>query len=91
MRNLYKYYVFIDKIDDNLKKKLIQFINIKVIIDIDDNSDNDHLKSIIKFSKKNLILQNCLNQKILLRHLKKFFLHRISFQKNGYMNNMTQP
>jgi thiamine monophosphate synthase len=55
MKNLYKYYVFIDKIDDNLKKKLIQFINIKVIIDIDDNSDNDHLKSIIKFSKKNKI------------------------------------
>jgi thiamine monophosphate synthase len=55
MRNLYKYYVFIDKINDNLKKKLIQFINIRVIIDIDDNSDNDHLKSIVKFSKKNKI------------------------------------
>ena len=55
MRNLYKYYVFIDKIDDNLKKKLIQFINIRVIIDIDDNSDNNHLKSIVKFSKKNKI------------------------------------
>ena len=55
MRNLYKYYVFIDKIDDNLKKKLIQFINIRVIIDVDDNSDNDHLKSIVKFSKTNKI------------------------------------
>jgi thiamine monophosphate synthase len=55
MRNLYKYYIFIDKIDDNLKKKLIQFINIRVIIDIDDNSDNNHLKSIVKFSKKNKI------------------------------------
>jgi thiamine monophosphate synthase len=55
MKNLYKYYVFIDKIDDNLKKKLIQFINIRVIIDIDDNSDNDYLKSIVKFSKKNKI------------------------------------
>ena len=55
MRNLYKYYVFIDKIDDNLKKKLIQFINIRVIIDIDDNLDNNHLKSIVKFSKKNKI------------------------------------
>jgi thiamine monophosphate synthase len=55
MRNLYKYYVFIDKIDDNLKKKLIQFINIRVIIDIDDGSDNNHLKSIVKFSKTNKI------------------------------------
>ena len=55
MRNLYKYYIFIDKIDDNLKKKLIQFINIRVIIDVDDNSDNDHLKSIVKFSKTNKI------------------------------------
>ena len=55
MRNLYKYYVFIDKIDDNLKKKLIQFINIRIIIDIDDDSDNNHLKSIVKFSKENKI------------------------------------
>jgi len=55
MKNLYKYYVFIDKIDDNLKKKLIQFINIRIIIDIDDNSGNKHLKSIIKFSKRNKI------------------------------------
>ena len=55
MRNLYKYYIFIDKIDDNLKKKLIQFINIRVIIDIDDNLDNNHLKSIVKFSKTNKI------------------------------------
>jgi thiamine monophosphate synthase len=55
MRSLYKYYVFIDKIDDNLKKKLIQFINIRVIIDVDDNWDNDHLKSIVKFSKTNKI------------------------------------
>jgi thiamine monophosphate synthase len=55
MRSLYKYYVFIDKIDDNLKKKLIQFINIRVIIDVDGNSDNDHLKSIVKFSKTNKI------------------------------------
>jgi thiamine monophosphate synthase len=55
MKNLYKYYVFIDKIDDNLKKKLIQFINIRVIIDVDDNSNNDHLKSIVKFSKTNKI------------------------------------
>lgn len=55
MRNLYKYYVFIDKIDDNLKKKLIQFINIRIIIDIDDDLNNNHLKSIVKFSKKNKI------------------------------------
>jgi thiamine monophosphate synthase len=55
MRNLYKYYVFIDQIDDNLKKKLIQFINIRIIIDIDDDSDNNHLKSIVNFSKKNKI------------------------------------
>jgi len=55
MRNLYKYYVFIDKIDDNLKKKLIQFINIRIIADTDDNSDNNHLKSIVKFSKTNKI------------------------------------
>lgn len=55
MKNLYKYYVFIDKIDDNLKKKLIQFINVRIIADIDDNSDNNHLKSIVKFSKKNKI------------------------------------
>ena len=55
MRNLYKYYVFIDKIDDNLKKKLIQFINIRIIINIDDDSDNNHLKSIVNFSKKNKI------------------------------------
>ena len=55
MRNLYKYYIFIDKIDDNLEKKLIQFINIRVIIDIDDNSDNNHLKSIVKFLKTNKI------------------------------------
>ena len=55
MKNLYKYYVFIDKIDDNLKKKLIQFINISIIIDIDGNSDNNYLKSIVKFSKRNKI------------------------------------
>jgi thiamine monophosphate synthase len=55
MKNLYKYYVFIDKIDDNLKKKLIQFINIRIIIDIDDDLNNNHLKSIVKFSKKNKI------------------------------------
>ena len=55
MRNLYKYYVFIDKIDDNLKKKLIQFINIRIIIDIEDDLNNNHLKSIVKFSKKNKI------------------------------------
>ena len=55
MRNLYKYYVFIDKIDNNLKEKLIQFINIRIIADVDDNSDNNHLKSIIKFSKENKI------------------------------------
>ena len=55
MRNLYKYYVFIDKIDDNLKKKLIQFINIRIIIDINDDLDNNHLKSIVKFSKENKI------------------------------------
>ena len=46
MRNLYKYYVFIDKIDDNLKKKLIQFINIRIIIDIDDDLNNNHLKQL---------------------------------------------
>jgi len=55
MRNLYKYYAFVDKIDDNLKKKLIQFINIRIIADTDDNSDNNHLKSIVKFSKENKI------------------------------------
>jgi thiamine monophosphate synthase len=55
MKNLYKYYVFIDKIDDNLKKKLIQFINIRIIIDIEDDLNNNHLKSIVKFSKKNKI------------------------------------
>ena len=55
MRNLYKYYAFVDKIDDNLKKKLIQFINIRIITDTDDNSDNNHLKSIVKFSKENKI------------------------------------
>jgi thiamine monophosphate synthase len=55
MRNLYKYYVFINKIDDNLKKKLTQFINIRIIINIDDSKDNNHLKSIVDFSKKNKI------------------------------------
>ena len=55
MKNLYKYYAFIDKINDNLKKNLIQFINIRIIADVDDNSDNNHLKSIIKFSKENKI------------------------------------
>jgi thiamine monophosphate synthase len=55
MRNLYKYYAFIDKIDDNLKKKIIQFINISIIADVDDNLDNNHLKSIVKFSRKNKI------------------------------------
>jgi len=55
MKNLYKYYVFIDKIDDNLKKKLTQFINIRIIINIDDSKDNNHLKSIVNFSKKNKI------------------------------------
>jgi thiamine monophosphate synthase len=55
MRNLYKYYIFVDKIDDNLKKKLTQFINIRIIINIDDSKDNNHLKSIVDFSKKNKI------------------------------------
>ena len=55
MRNSYIYYVFIDEINDNLKKKIIQFINIRIIIDIDDNLDNNHLKSIVQFSKKNKI------------------------------------
>jgi thiamine monophosphate synthase len=55
MRNLYKYYVFVDEIDDNLKKKLIQFININIIIDIDDNTKNSNFYSIVRFSKKNKI------------------------------------
>jgi len=55
MRNSYIYYVFIDEINDNLKKKIIQFINIRIIIDIDDNLDNNRLNSIVKFSKKNKI------------------------------------
>lgn len=55
MKNLYKYYVFVNQIDDNLKKKLIQFININIIIDVDSNSKNNNLKSIVEFSKKNKI------------------------------------
>ena len=53
----YKYYVFLDKIDNQIKRNLLKFNNINIIINIQPN-DKDNLNTllnIIKFSKKNKI------------------------------------
>jgi len=53
----YKYYVFLDKIDNQIKENLLKFNNINIIINIQSNDKNNlnSLLNIIKFSKKNKI------------------------------------
>lgn len=53
----YKHYVFLDEINDLIKKNLLKFKNISVIIDIDpkDKKSFDNQNFIIKFLKKNKI------------------------------------
>ena len=53
----YKHYVFLDEINDLIKKNLLKFKNISVIIDIDpkDKKSFDSQNFIIKFLKKNKI------------------------------------
>ena len=68
----YKYYVFLDKIDNQIKKNLLKFNNINIIINIqpNDKGNLNTLLNIIKFSKKNKIpfllknsFQKCIQHK----------------------------
>lgn len=53
----YKHYVFLDEINDLIKKNLLKFKNISVIVDIKpkDKKSFDNQNFIIKFLKKNKI------------------------------------
>ena len=54
---LYKYYIFLNHIDNNIKKKILKLNNIHIIININ-KTNNNNLKmqfSIIEFAKKNKI------------------------------------
>ena len=53
----YKYYVFLDKIDNQIKKNLLKFNNINIIIDVREKNKKDlkNQLAIIKFAKKNRI------------------------------------
>jgi thiamine monophosphate synthase len=56
-KQFYEYYVFLDQINNLVKKNLLKFNNINIIIDID-RPDKKSMKdeySIIKFAKKNKI------------------------------------
>ena len=53
----YKHYVFLEQIDDITKRNLLNFRSINIIINIDDQNEKNekHKVSIIKFAKKNKI------------------------------------
>ena len=53
----YKHYVFLEEINNFIKDNLLKFININIIIDINDNigKNMENQLSIIKFAKKNRI------------------------------------
>ena len=68
-KELYKYYVFLEEINELIKKNLIKFNKINIIIDTQKNNKESLNKqiSIIKFAKKNKIpflfknnFQNCI-------------------------------
>ena len=53
----FKHYVFLEEINDQIKKNLLKFDNINIIINIDQTSEKDlnNLNLIVKFAKKNKI------------------------------------
>ena len=53
----YKHYVFLDELNTLLKKKLLKFKNINIIINIEQNDKKNLQKqdSIVQFAKKNKI------------------------------------
>jgi thiamine monophosphate synthase len=53
----YKHYVFLEEINNQIKKNLLKFVNINIIIDINQTSEKDlnNLNLIVKFAKKNKI------------------------------------
>ena len=51
----YKPYVFLDKINDIIKKNLLKFEDITIIVDIDKKELLENELSIIKFAKINKI------------------------------------
>ena len=53
----YKHYVFLEEINNQIKKNLLKFININIIINIDRTSEKDlnNIKLIVNFAKKNRI------------------------------------
>ena len=81
----YKYYVFLDEIDNQIKKNLLKFNNINIIINIqpNDKGNLNTLLNIIKFSKKNKIPFL----------LKNSFQKCVQYKSNGVFidsNNKTQ-
>ena len=56
-KQFYEYYVFLEQINNLVKKNLLKFSNINIIIDIDhiDKKSLEDEYSIIKFAKKNKI------------------------------------
>ena len=53
----FKHYVFLEEINNQIKKNLLKFDNINIIINIDQTSEKDlnNLNLIVKFAKKNKI------------------------------------
>jgi thiamine-phosphate pyrophosphorylase len=53
----YKHYVFLNKIDNIIKRNLLKFNNIHIIINIDEKNEKDleNQLNIIKFARKNKI------------------------------------
>ena len=53
----YKHYVFLEEINNQIKKNLLKFININIIINIDQTSEKDlnNINLIVSFAKKNKI------------------------------------
>ena len=53
----YKHYVFLEEINNKIKKNLLKFININIIINIDRTSEKDlnNINLIVNFAKKNRI------------------------------------
>ena len=56
-KQFYEYYVFLEQINNLVKKNLLKFSNINIIIDIDhiDKKSLEDEYLIIKFAKKNKI------------------------------------
>ena len=57
-KQFYEYYVFLEQINNLVKKNLLKFSNINIIIDIDhiDKKSLEDEYSIIKFAKKTKFL-----------------------------------